>query len=54
MIRKPELFSLSSRHRKSSDFHGCDEIEEGELFLLEKVTAGGILLLIQNKESSYC
>lgn len=25
---KPEIFSLSSRHKRSGDFHGCDELEE--------------------------
>lgn len=28
---KPEVFSLSSRHKKSGDFHGCDELEEQKL-----------------------
>lgn len=53
MIRKPEVFSLSSRHKRSGSFHGCDEIEKRELFL-EKVTAGGILLLVQNQEPLFC
>jgi len=53
MIRKPEVFLLSCGHKKSSGYHSCDEIER-ELFLVERATAGGILLLIQNKESAFC
>lgn len=25
---KPEIFSLSSRHKRSGDFHGCEVLEE--------------------------
>lgn len=51
---KPEVFSLFNRHKKSGGFHGCDELEERELFLLETLTAGGILHLSQNKKLLFC
>lgn len=51
---KPAVFSLSSRNKRSSDFHGCDELEERELFLLEILRAGGILHLSQNKTPLFC
>lgn len=25
---EPEVFSLFNRHKRSDDFHGCDELEE--------------------------
>lgn len=46
-------FSLSCGHKESGGYQDSDEIEAQELFVSDKVTAGGILLLIQNKELAF-
>lgn len=51
---KNDCKPVFSRHKRSGDFHGCDELEERELFSLGMLTAGGILYLSQNKKPLFC